>query len=148
MSEHEIEAGKDDRPNYDEPLKQLARSEAETRRLNRIEACKTYIEQTKLLVTLASTFVVAPAAILALDPQRLTPLRPHVCVLFAAECAFVLSVLAAYFVLGSLAGSQHLGTFNVYRPFTMFVSVIQLASYLVGLAEVAWLVRALVLAAH
>jgi len=33
---------------------------------NRKEACKTYIEQTKLLVTLASVFLMAPAAFFSL----------------------------------------------------------------------------------
>jgi hypothetical protein len=131
-------------PDYDEILKGLARNTPDTRRLNRIEACKTYIEQTKLLVTLASAFVVAPAAIVALEAKRLDSLRPHLCLVLAAECAFVASVLAAYFVLGSLAGSQHKGTFNVYRPFTMLASVIQLVAYLGGLLEVVWLIRSLV----
>lgn len=132
------------KPDYDEILKQHARSNAETRRLNRLEACKTYIEQTKLLVTLASAFVVAPVAIVALDATRLEALRPHVCAVLSAESLFVLSVLAGYFVLGSLAGSQHNGTFNVYRSFTMIASLIQLSAYLVGLVALVWLVQSLV----
>jgi len=129
---------------YDEQLVQLARDEIQTRRLNRVEACKTYVEQTKLLVTLASAFVVAPAAIVALDPARLTILRLHSCIVIAAECSFLLSVFSAYFVLGSLAGSQYKGTLNVYRPFTVFASLVQLVAYIVGLSEVVWLVKSLV----
>jgi len=34
------------------------------------EACKTYIEQTKLLVTLASAFLFAPAALIGILKDR------------------------------------------------------------------------------
>jgi hypothetical protein len=109
-------------------------------RENRIEACKTYIEQTKLLVTLASAFILAPAAVIALDPAKLAAVRPHLCLVLAAECEFVASVLAGYFVLATVAGSQSSGTFDVYRPATRVSSIVQIITYLLGLAHVAWLI--------
>lgn len=63
------------------------------------EVCRTFIEQTKLLVTLASAFVVAPAAVLAFSQLRFAWL------IVFGEALFILSVLAGYVALGAVAGS-------------------------------------------
>jgi hypothetical protein len=64
------------------------------------EACKTYIEQTKLLVTLASAFVVAPAAIVAFfEGKNSIGASPELVSKFLwAEGLFVFSVLSGYLV--------------------------------------------------
>jgi hypothetical protein len=100
----------------------------------RQESCKTYIEQTKLLVTLASAFVAAPVALIpllrgsgaALAGDALSPF-------FYSEAGFIGSILLGYLALGSVAGSQHKDEFDVYRPTTMWVSRVQIAAYLLGL---------------
>jgi hypothetical protein len=99
------------------------------------DACTTYIDQTKLLVTLASAFVVAPAAVIPFfaGQGRITAVASSVRNLIGAESAFVLSVLAGYFVLATIAGSQHKTIYNVYRPMTMFLSLAQIFSYVAGL---------------
>jgi hypothetical protein len=102
-------------------------------RLNRVEAMKTYIEQTKLLVTLSSAFLVAPAALLALDPAKVRALRPYVCTMAIIETFFIVSVLAGYVVLSTVVGSQDDGTFNVYRGATRFWSFLQFGAYVFGL---------------
>ena len=100
------------------------------------DALKTYIEQTKLLVTLASGFLVAPAAMLPLFRQSAgkISLQLPIKTFAAAEAALILSVVAGYAVLGSVAGSQHSGAPDVYRPATRVLSLIQLLFYLFGLS--------------
>jgi hypothetical protein len=69
------------------------------------EAVKTYVEQTKLLVTLASAFLFAPPTLIAIVKDRptahVTPAQFRWFV--AAEALFILSVLAGYLVLASSA---------------------------------------------
>lgn len=111
------------------------------------EACKTYLEQTKLLVTLASAFLFAPAGLVAILKDRSSAgiatvdLRWFV----AAESFFVLSVLAGYVVLGTLAGSQDEGSFDVFRPATRVASLLQLGLYLGGMAAFGYLAIRLVM---
>jgi hypothetical protein len=105
----------------------------------RKEACKTYIEQTKLLVTLASALIFAPAAIIGLLKDH-----PHVdrwlgWQLIGAEVAFVVSVLFGYIALASVTGSQDAGSFDVYRTATRLSSLAQFAFYLLGMALFVWL---------
>lgn len=100
------------------------------------EACKTYVEQTKLLVTLASAFIVAPAAALALVKQDSLPAFASnytFCLFLWAEGLFVGSVLAGYVVLGAIAGSQDENKFDVYRKMVIFPSWLQIFLYLLGL---------------
>lgn len=99
------------------------------------EACKTYIEQTKLLVTLASAFLFAPVGLIAILKEK-TIVGLDQCSLklfIIVEVLFVCSVLSGYIVLGSLAGSQHEGKFNVYRSATRWLSLFQFGLYIIGL---------------
>jgi hypothetical protein len=99
------------------------------------EAVKTYVEQTKLLVTLASAFLFAPPALIAILKDRplvhITPAQFRWFI--GAEGCFIISVLSGYIVLATIAGWQDLGRFNVYRPATQCWSLIQFFSYLAGL---------------
>lgn len=97
------------------------------------EACKTYIEQTKLLVTLASAFLVAPAALLPLvkDPAHVQ--RWFGWQLIGVEAAFVVSVLSGYVALSGITGSQDRGDFDVFRKSVRWSSLIQFFSYLIGM---------------
>lgn len=100
----------------------------------KIEALKTYIEQTKLLVTLASGFVLAPPAVLTVlrtpDGKMLKflPVR-RFCL---AEGFLIGSIFAGYVVLGTIAGYQHHGNYNVHRTATRVSSLIQVTLYLAG----------------
>lgn len=117
--------------------------QATTALANKQEACKTYVEQTKLLVTLSSAFVVAPAGVLALDSTMLRVVRACVCHIVAAELCFAASVLAGYIVLGTVAGSQFSGSYDVYRPGTMIMSWAQILLYLSGLGLFIYVVTAM-----
>jgi len=101
----------------------------------RKEACKTYLEQTKLLVTLASAFLFAPAGLVALLKDRTAAgaKYEHIGWLISAEVLFVISVLSGYVALGSLAGSQDREEFDVYRSSVRYASLTQFAAYLAGL---------------
>jgi heme A synthase len=94
---------------------------------NKKEACKTFIEQTKLLVTLASAFVVAPAAVVAVSKLRIDKW------IIVAEVLFILSVLFGYIALGAIAGSQHKGEFNVYNENVKWAGRFEFCAYLLGL---------------
>jgi hypothetical protein len=111
------------------------------------EACKTYIEQTKLLVTLSSAFLVAPPAMLELiHAEKGTPAITEVSLtqLMIAEFLFIASVLAGYVVLGSITGSQDDGTFDVFRGATRLWSIAQFLLYVCGLVFFVLLVRGIV----
>lgn len=100
------------------------------------EACKTYVEQTKLLVALASAFVAAPVAVvpwLASHDQVRVLLAPSARLFLWAEIGFVSSILMGYVVLSTIAGWQQLNKFDVNRPATKWSSLLQIGSYLAGL---------------
>lgn len=103
---------------------------------NRKAACETYVEQTKLLVTLASAFLVAPPSFVALLKDHGTAglAQLSLGMFLATESLLVASVLLGYVVLGSLAGSQHDGSYDVYRPATRITSLLQFGCYVVALA--------------
>ena len=98
-----------------------------TNRKNGEEACKTFVEQTKQLITLASAFIFAPAAIQIILQLSFGKL------LVIAEILFIASVLAGYVAMGSIAGSQHKGDFNVHNANAKFSGLLQFFTYLVGL---------------
>jgi hypothetical protein len=99
------------------------------------EACKTYLEQTKLLVTLASAFLFAPAGLIAIvkDRPALKISSTDFTWFVVTEALFVVSVLAGYVAIGSVTGSQDSEAFNVFRPATRISSLIQFGCYLLGI---------------
>jgi hypothetical protein len=110
------------------------------------EAVKTYIEQTKLLVTLSSAFLFAPVGLIAILKDRAAAsltanqLRWFV----VAQICFIMSVVAGYFVLATISGWQHLGQFDVHRPATRWGSLVQFSFYLAGLIVFVLLAKALI----
>ncbi len=104
-------------------------------RANRMEACRTHIELARLLMVLASAFVVAPPVLAAyLARARTAELATASVFLFAvSELLFISSVLSGYIVVGLIASSQDEGSFNAYRPATRIFSVGQLGAYVFGL---------------
>lgn len=92
------------------------------------DACATFIEQTKLLVTLASTFILAPAAFVALLKEKEFPLPLFVW----SEVCFIASVIGGYLTLATIAGWQNEGKYDVYRPGTRIASACQFVLFLVG----------------
>jgi hypothetical protein len=88
------------------------------------------------LVTLASAFVIAPAGLVAVLKDRATAGLTNSALLWlfvVAEILFIASVLAGYVVFGTIAGYQAADKFDVYRPATMYASLGQIATYLIGL---------------
>lgn len=116
-----------------EPLK-IASVSSDPKLEGKKEACKTYIEQTKLLVTLASAFLFAPAVLIPLLKDAVRIDSALATGLLVSEGAFVASIFLGYVVLGTVAGSQSDGTFNVYRFATRFYSLMQIVTYLCGMA--------------
>lgn len=100
----------------------------------RQDACKTFLDQTKQLITLASAFLFAPAAIVtwgkALDSAKLSLVIPW---FVGAEACFVLSVILGYITIGTIAGTQNDGTYNVFRVATRGFSIAQFFFYLLGI---------------
>ncbi|MFT3705136.1 MAG: OmpA family protein [Agriterribacter sp.] len=90
------------------------------------EACKTYLEQTKLLVTLTSAFIVAPAVFY----ERVNILNGWT---IAMEFFFISSILMSYVVFGAIAGTQFINQYNVHRRAVKYGSIIQLALFFLGL---------------
>jgi hypothetical protein len=90
------------------------------------DACKTYLEQTKLLVTLSSAFIIAPAFFT--DEIKITNPFP-----IWMELFFIASVFCGYIVFGTITGTQSKGVFNVYNTGTRIFSLIQIAFFIVGL---------------
>lgn len=113
------------------------------------EACKTYLEQTKLLVTLSSAFLIAPAGLVSFFSERVGVGigSSGLNLLVGAESCFVASVLAGYVVLATLSGSQHLNKFDVFRPATRWSSISQLGCYIAGLFLFVLLARTLFVSA-
>lgn len=97
------------------------------------EACKTYLEQTKLLVTLASAFLLVPAGLLTVlkDKTKLSGAALDWFVI--GEVCFIISVLAGYIAVATVTGTQFKDEFNIYRPATRLFSLLQFAGYLAGL---------------
>jgi hypothetical protein len=112
---------------------------------NKQAACKTYIDQTKQLITLASAFVVAPAGLITvLKNESTVGLSTGKLYLFlAAESALIVSVLSGYITMGCVAGSQDQGSHDIYRPATRIFSLVQIGAYIVGLAVFLFLFFAL-----
>jgi hypothetical protein len=100
------------------------------------EAVKTYLEQTKLLVTLSSAFILAPAGLVAVLKERSSVglTSSQLFWFVVAEILFIVSVLAGYVVLGTIAGFQDANRFDVFRPATRYASLAQFVTYLVGLS--------------
>lgn len=96
------------------------------------EACKTFIEQTKLLTSLASAFIIAPAVVKGFTELVLNRK------VFVAETAFVISVVAGYTALGAISGTQFRGEYNVHRPAVKWSGLIQFCAYLLGIVLFGW----------
>jgi len=98
------------------------------------EACKTFLDQTKQLITLASAFLFAPAGFVALVKDTAALQHTDKIALFiAAESCFILSVIFGYVTMGTIAGTQHDGSNDVYRAATRGFSLAQFGTYVIGL---------------
>jgi hypothetical protein len=119
----------------------------ETRREEgRIEAIKTFSEQTKILITLASGFVLAPPAVLSFlrrPDGKAAPAVPwgrFTC----AEGLLLASICCGYLVLSTIAGYQHQGIYDVYRSATRVFSLLQIGLYLAGVILFLFMIPALI----
>ncbi len=124
-------------------MTELSDPSVNEKQTGRSEALKTYIEQTKLLVSLASGFVLAPPAVLSLlrRPDGKKPDFVPWPYFFWAEGLLIGSILAGYVVLGTVAGSQDSGLYDVHRPATRAFSIFQLLLYLAGIVVFIFLTK-------
>src|ERR1043165_156139 len=90
------------------------------------EACKTYLEQTKLLITLASAFIIAPVAFF--DKEQILKYFS-----LWMEACFVFSAFLGYVVVGTISGRQFKKEFNLYRRGTRIFSLAQIGAFFTGL---------------
>jgi len=99
------------------------------------EACRTYVGQTKLLVTLASVFVIASPVLAGyIRTSHPTAFSTYNAVaMVVAELLFISSVLCGHVVLGSIVRSQQAGAYDILGPVTRVFSAGQFACYAVGL---------------
>jgi len=98
------------------------------------EACKTFLDQTKQLITLASAFLFAPAGFVALVKDTAALQQTDKIALFVvAEGVLILSVILGYVTIGTVAGTQNDGTYDVFRRATRCFSLGQFVSYVLGL---------------
>jgi hypothetical protein len=90
--------------------------------------------------------VLAPAGVVAVFKDRVAVgLSPSQLAWFViADLLFIVSVLMGYVVLGTIAGYQHLNRFDVHRTATRYSSLVQIVSYLAGLAVFMFFAFALV----
>lgn len=95
-------------------------------------SCKTYIEQTKLLTSLASAFIIAPAVVTKFTDFTINGL------LIGSEILFVVSVLFGYLTLGGVTYNQRAGNYEIYRNNVIIPSRIQFSAYLVGITLFGW----------
>jgi uncharacterized membrane protein YhaH (DUF805 family) len=102
---------------------------------HQIKACETFVEQTKLLMTLASGFLFGPAgaAVLFKKTHDTSLNGTQIWLFLVSEVLFVLSVLAGYLTMGSITGSMAKGDFDVYRPAVMRFGLLQFVAYFAGL---------------
>lgn len=121
-------------------------SKANETQSGKFEALKTFMEQTKLLVSLASGFVLAPPAVISFlrrPDGKSPPALPWGRFLWA-EALLISSILAGFVVLGTVAGSQYDGSFDVYRPASRAFSICQFALYILGIAVFLYMIPALI----
>ena len=91
------------------------------------EASKTYLEQIKLLITLASTFIVAPAVFYK------DLITFHLNGLLWMEISFIASVISGYVAVATISGTQFNGDYDINRKATRISSLVQLGLFLLGL---------------
>lgn len=108
----------------DEKPKVVRSSDIEDRKT----ACQTFIEQTKLLTSLASAFIIAPAVVHQLLKLTIS------WQIIIAEILFVLSVLFGYIALGAITGTQNSGEYDVYRKAVMNSGRLQFLTYVIGIS--------------
>jgi hypothetical protein len=109
------------------------------------QACATYVEQTKVLVTLASAFLLSPAAVIGLirPTDGLGLVRSQWQAVLGIEGLLIGSVLLGYVVLATLVGTQYEGHYDVYRKATRISSLVQLATFLLAMGLLAYLTNSL-----
>jgi hypothetical protein len=101
---------------------------------DRQAACDTFLDQTKQLMTLASAFVFAPAAVVGWTSATISAqLKEHLDSLIWVESVFLLSLICGYVTIGTIAGTQNSGQYDVYRPAPRVAANAQFALYVVAL---------------
>lgn len=101
-------------------------------------AVEKYLEQVKILTALATTLLLTPNVLLTLSKEAsvredLADALPRWKeVLVGTNVAFILVILATYFIYSSVVGSADTGELNVYRPATRVLSIAQLVLTIVG----------------
>ena len=97
------------------------------------DACKTFLDQTKQLITLASAFLFAPAATFTFfKDANSVGIGSLLGWFIAAEFFLVASVIAGYVTIGAIAGTQNSGEYDVFRPALRKWALVQFGSYVIG----------------
>jgi hypothetical protein len=91
------------------------------------EACRTSIEQVKIIVYLALVFILSTNLLMLYKTPNWN--------LYLAESSLILSILFGFTTLGSIAGFQSLEKYDVYRPATRIGSILQLTFCVTGIVS-------------
>jgi uncharacterized membrane protein len=101
-------------------------------------ATEKYLDQVKLLTTLATALLVSPSVLLAVvrfsteAPSLVADIARASTYLMISSGSFVLVVIATYFIYSSIVGSLLKNKVDLYRPATRWFSLGQLLFVVVG----------------
>jgi len=112
----------------------------------KLHAVDKYLEQVKILTTLASALLLSPGFVLALlrirediglsDKQLL-----HATIAVGgSSAAFLLTIFFTYFIYSSIAGDLNEGECNIYREETQRFSIMQFVAVLIGCSFYIWFI--------
>lgn len=101
-------------------------------------AVEKYLEQVKVLTALATTLLLTPNVVLVIAGSEATrgaldqALPSWRSVALHANVAFLVAIGLTYFIYSSLVGQAHEGEFDVYRPMTRLLSLLQFGALVWG----------------
>jgi hypothetical protein len=112
----------------------------------KLHAVDKYLEQVKILTTLASALLLSPGFVLALlrireDIGFSDKLLLQATIAVAgSSVAFVLTIFFTYFIYSSIAGDLNEGECNIYREETQRFSIMQFVAVLIGCSFYIWFI--------
>jgi len=95
------------------------------------ESCKTFIDLSKLIISLSTgIFVLLPAF---LEKIRNKNLKGKL-VLYSGLISLIFSIIFGLLVISALAGSQRMAEYNIAAPHLKLVSICQWSLFIIGLS--------------
>lgn len=96
---------------------------------------EVFLSQTKILTTLATTFLIAPYVVFNkwsfIRNETFLCLDIYIYVIISS-IFFLISILMTYFIYSSISGNADRGVYDVYRAATRFFSILQFSTLILG----------------